>query len=145
MTMPGVDAFHVELTDGNGSLASLIQAADFDSAVLHSLGTIVPGDAGAGTGAAPGGIYSLDVTAALNDAVAGSGSYFPVRLQLGGDTTGKPLDANVNIDYVFNHAAHGGNPMGAPYIEYTLIPEPATMLLLVSGSLALIRRKHRAA
>ena len=142
MVMPGVDAYHVALTDGNGSLASLIQAADFDSAILHNLGEIVPGDSGAGTGGAPGGIYSVDVTAALNAAIFETGAFFPVRLQI--ETDGKPYDGTVNIDYVFNHAAHGGHPLGAPYLEYTLIqiPEPATLLLLTAGTAALIRRKR---
>jgi hypothetical protein len=139
IAMPGVSASHVDLTQGISNNGAGIVDADHSSSVLTDLGMLVP----ATPGVASGGTYSIDVTAALAGAISSTDIWFPIRLQMAHATEPKTYDANVNMDYLFGHA--NGQNGGNPWIEYTVTPEPATMLLLGSGALALIRRRNRKA
>lgn len=146
IAMPGVAAFHVDMTQGVSNNGATIVAADHSSPVLNNLGMLIPAtpaQPGGGTVIGSGGTYSIDITAALASAHAGTDIWFPIRLQMPHATEPRTYDANANLDNVFGHA--NGQNGGNPWIEYTVTPEPATMLLLVSGSLALIRRKNRVA
>ena len=129
--MPGVKAYYIDMAAPNTSLSDAIDPNDFWSPILLDLGFVVPagGTLDAGgllefEGSSAQGEYAVDVTAALRDAVESGLSYLPIRLQLGGENDGKTIDANINIDYVFKHAAYGGPPLGPPRLEVILTDLP---------------------
>jgi hypothetical protein len=139
--MPGVKAYYIDMVADNNDPNNVIDPDDFgplasvNSPALIDLGYIVPAG---GSVDNPGnflffdpntsaqGEYSIDVTDALRDAVASNLYYLPIRLQLGGETEGETLDANINIDYVFKHASnsgYGGPPLNVPRLEVVLNDE----------------------
>lgn len=124
--MPGVEAYYIDMVAPNDDLTDNIDPNDFWSPALMDLGFVVPaGGTLDGDGILqfdPNSVqaeYAVDVTDALQDAVASSLAYLPIRLQLGGETDGKTLDANLNIDYVFRHASNGGS-LNPPRLEVIL-------------------------
>lgn len=136
LTPPGVHAYEVSMTDKSG-LGAVHTLDDYNAPVITDLGMVVP--VGDGTG----GNYTIDITDEMQAAVLnpGYGSYYMVRLHLGDETDGTPIDPGITelTHYFFDGAG------AVSRIDWTIsdVPEPSTIAIGLSSlmTLWLLRRK----
>lgn len=136
LTPPGVHAYEISMTD-KGGFGAAQSLPDYNAPVITDFGKVVP--VGDGTG----GQYSIDVTdqlqAALDDPAYGV--YFMLRLHLGDETDGTPIDPGITelTHYFFD----GAGQQSRFYWTLSDVPEPSTIAIGLSSlmTLWLLRRK----
>ena len=136
--LPGVHAYVIVQDDPGPGGGLWIN--DWDDPIRHDLGLIIP------AGVSTPGIYTLDITAELNEMVQNYTHWHMVVVYaVEGDVLGLPGSASASILpagelVMYNLSQNWGSPVAAG-IYGEMVPEPSIMAMGLVALLALRRKK----